>query len=153
VRLRDGLVLRGRRFYDQAELFRALRPEMSWLPQLPAAGGAAPSSYAEIVRGAPIDAAFAANVTVEVAGQRRPLAPADIFGQRDEPHLYAVDWAGDDSLSFVEWQREDLLGVDRLDLREGRITSLRRYFDTLGLLAKRDPSVTGLRAALLSNAG
>jgi hypothetical protein len=27
-----------------------------------------------------------------------------------------------------------------------------RYFDTLGLLAERDPSVMGLRAALLSNA-
>jgi hypothetical protein len=30
---------------------------------------------------------------------------------------------------------------------------MRRNFDTLGLLAEQDPSVTALRAALLSNAG
>lgn len=54
---------------------------------------------------------------------------------------------------FVEWRRGDVLGVDRLDLKDGAIASMRRNFDTLGLLAERDPSVTALRAALLSNTG
>jgi hypothetical protein len=152
VHLQDGLVWRGRRFYDQAELFRALRPEIGWLPQVPVESGTAPRRYAEIMREAPVDAAFAANATVEVAGQRRPLTPADIGRRRADPGHRAVDWAGDDDLAFVEWQDGDLLGVDRLDLKEGQVVFLRRYFDTLGLLAERDPSVTGLRAALLSNA-
>jgi len=36
--------------------------------------------------------------------------------------------------------------------KDGAIVSLRRNFDTLGLLAAHDHSVTALRAALLSNA-
>lgn len=63
-----------------------------------------------------------------------------------------LDWAGDDTLVFIEWRRGELLGVDRLDVAAGRIVSMQRYFDTLGLLGQRDPSVTALRAALLSNA-
>ena len=39
VHLKDGLVHRGRRFYDQATLFRALRPDMPWLPELPPSRG------------------------------------------------------------------------------------------------------------------
>jgi hypothetical protein len=61
--------------------------------------------------------------------------------------------AGDDRLIFVEWRRGDLLGVDRIELGYGAILAPQRYFDTLGLLAERDPSVTALRASLLSNAG
>ena len=34
VHLKDGLVHRGRRFYDQATLFRALRPDMPWLRRI-----------------------------------------------------------------------------------------------------------------------
>lgn len=45
-----------------------------------------------------------------------------------------------------------VLGADMLELKDGAIVSLRRNFDTLGLLAAHDPSVTVLRAALLSNA-
>ena len=41
----------------------------------------------------------------------------------------------------------DLLGIDRLDLADGRIVAMRRYFDTLGLLAENDLSVVALRAA------
>jgi hypothetical protein len=55
-------------------------------------------------------------------------------------------------LAFVEWRRGDLLGVDQLDVADGKIVALRRNFDTLGLLAAHDPSVIALRAALLSNA-
>jgi ketosteroid isomerase-like protein len=152
VHLRDGLVLKGRRFYDQAELFRALRPEMAWLSPLPVAHGRAPGNYREIMAETPIDAAFAADATIEIAGQRRVLAPIDLAHHLAGGALRAIDGAGDDTLAFVEWQHGDLLGVDRLELGGGRIVWLRRYFDTLGLLAKRDPSVTQLRAALLSNA-
>ena len=49
------------------------------------------------------------------------------------------------------WSFEYAQG-DRLELSGGKIVSLRRYFDTLGLLAECDPTVTALRAALLSNA-
>ena len=153
VHLRDGLVHRGRRFYDQATVFRALRPDMGWLPELPRATGVAPESHAELVTGSPIDAPFAAEAKIEGADQRRPLALADLPSHLAGVPLHAVDWAGDSALAFVEWSRGNLLGVDRLEMSEGRIVGLRRYFDTLSLLAEHDPSVTALRAALLSNAG
>lgn len=152
VHLRDGLVHRGRRFYDQATVFRALRPAMGWLPELPRATGRAPASHAELVTGSPIDSPFATNAAIEVADQRQPLAPADLPRHLAGAPLRAVDWAGDCALAFVEWSRGDLLGVDRLEMSDGRIVALRRYFDTLGLLTEHDPSVTALRAALLSNA-
>ena len=82
----------------------------------------------------------------------RPIPLAALTAHLGEQALEVVDHAGDDSLAFVEWRRGDLLGIDRLDLSNGRIVSLGRYFDTLGLLAARDPSVVAMRAALLSNA-
>ncbi len=152
VHLRDGLVHRGRRFYDQARVFRALRPDLAWLPPLAPAAGEGPRSYADLVPGAPVTAPFVADPVIEVADQPKPIPlaalPAHLTGQPFE----VVDHAGDDSLAFVEWRRGDLLGIDRLDLSNGRIVSLGRYFDTLGLLAAHDPSVVALRAALLSNA-
>jgi ketosteroid isomerase-like protein len=153
VHLRNGLVHRGRRFYDQTAVFRALRPDMGWLPESPRATGDAPRSHAELVTGSPVDASFAADALIEVADQRRPLTSTSLMQHLAGAPLRAVDWAGDSTLAFVEWSRGDLLGVDRLEMSEGRIVSLRRYFDTLGLLAEHDPSVTALRAALLSNAG
>lgn len=152
VHLRDGLVHRGRRFYDQARVFRALRPDLGWLPPLAPAAGEGPRTYAEAVPGAPIAAPFAADVTIEVADQPAPISRAALAMHLAGTPFAAVDHAGDDTLAFVEWRRGDLLGVDRLELSRGKIVSLRRYFDTLGLLAERDPTVTALRAALLSNA-
>ena len=153
VHLRDGGVHRGRRFYDQATLFRALRPDMGWLPQMPESSAGAVPAYGDLVTGAPVTAAFASDATIEVPDQRRPLTPNEIAQHLAGAPFQTIDWAGDDTLMFVEWQRGDLLGVDRLELGDGRIASMRRYFDTLGLLAEHDPSVTALRAALLSNAG
>ena len=153
VQLRDGGVFRGRRFYDQATLFRALRPDMGWLPELPATTGAGVLTYADLLPDAAITAPFAADARIEVADQRRTLAPGELKSHLAGAPFIAVDWAGDDELAFVEWRRGDLLGVDRIELAGGRIVALRRYFDTLGLLAEYDPSVTALRAALLSNAG
>lgn len=152
VHLRDGGVHRGRRFYDQAALFRALRPDMAWLPQMPASPQGIVSAYADLVHDAPLNASFASDAIIEVPDQRRPLAPGEVFSHLAGAPLQAIDWAGDDRLMFVEWRRGDLLGVDRLELDGGRIVSMRRYFDTLGLLAEHDPSVTALRASLLSNA-
>lgn len=103
VHLRDGLVHRGRRFYDQATVFRALRPDMGWLPELPRATGASPRSHAELVIGSPIDAPFAANAVIEVADQRRLLTPADLPNHLAGALLRAVDGAGDSALAFVEW--------------------------------------------------
>ncbi len=153
VHLRDGGVHRGRRFYDQATLFRALRPDMGWLPQFPANQSGVAPAYADLVSGAPVSAPFAADATIEAPDQRRPLAPADIVVHLAGSPFQMIDWAGDNTLMFVEWRCGDLLGVDRLDLSDDRIVAMRRYFDTLGLLAEHDPSVTALRAALLSNAG
>lgn len=152
VHLRDGGVYRGRRFYDQATVFRALRPDMGWLPSLPLATGTTPVAYADIVSGAPVAALFAADATIETPDQRRLLTPADLVHHLAGAPFRTVDWAGDGTLMFIEWQRGDLLGADRLELREGRIVSMHRYFDTLGLLAEHDPTVTALRASLLSNA-
>jgi hypothetical protein len=149
VHLRDGLVLRGRRFYDQAELFRALSPEMAWLTQLSTPSGTTARSYRDVMPDAAVDPPFAADARIEIAGQRRVLAPAEL---PKSDAIRAVDWAANDDLAFIEWQSDELLGVDRLELKDGRIVSQRRYFDTLGLLAKRDPSVTALRARLLANA-
>src|SRR5215218_2984442 len=53
VHLKDGLVHRGRRFYDHATLFRALRPDMGWLPELPPASGDDVKTYADAVLNAP----------------------------------------------------------------------------------------------------
>jgi len=153
VHLRDGGVLRGRRFYDQATLFRALRPDMGWLPELPPAAAAGEVRYRDLVPGAPVDLAFAAQARIGAPDQRRQLRPADLPRHLAGAPFELVDWAGDDSLVFIEWRRGDLLGVDRLDIARGQIVSMQRNFDTLGLLAEHDPSVTALRAALLSNAG
>ena len=153
VHLRDGGVHRGRRFYDQATVFRALRPDMGWLPPMPSATNARPVAYTDIVPGVPVAAAFAMDAAIETPDQRRLLAPADLVRHLDGAPFTTIDWAGDDTLVFVERQRGDLQGVDRLELTDGRIVAMRRYFDTLGLLAEHDPSVTALRAALLSNAG
>lgn len=156
VHLREGRVHRGRRFYDQAQVFRALRPDLGWLPQL-APAGHAPVSYGEIVHGAPADLRFAADAVVVLPDQRAPVTPAMLAAHLGSARLEAIDGAGDSAgdagLAFVEWRSADLLGVDRLELRDGRIAHLQRYVDTLGLLARADPSVTALRAALLSNAG
>lgn len=152
VRLRDGGVLQGRRFYDQATLFRALRPDLGWLPELPPASSKDEVSYADLVPGAPTGFRFADDAPIRVPDQRQALRPADLPRHLAGAPFETVDWAGDDTLLFVEWRRGDLLGVDRLDIAASRIVSMQRYFDTLGLLAERDPSVTALRAALLSNA-
>lgn len=153
VHLKGGLVHRGRRFYDQATLFRALRPDMPWLPEQPPAEQADVTTYAEVMPNAPWCLPFAVDVRIETPDQKRPLTPADLRSHLAGAPVEAIDWAGDDTLAFVEWRRGDLLGVDRLDLNDGAIVSMRRNFDTLGLLAERDPSVTALRAALLSNPG
>ncbi len=152
VHLKDGLVHRGRRFYDQATLFRALRPDMPWLPELPPARGNDVKAYGDVMPKAPLHLPFATGARIETPDQKRPLVPADLRNHLAGSPFETIDWAGDDTLTFVEWRRGDLLGVDRLDLEDGAIVSMRRNFDTLGLLAQRDPSVTALRAALLSNA-
>jgi hypothetical protein len=153
VHLKDGLVHRGRRFYDQATLFRALRPDMPWLPELPLSHGDSVTTYDDVMPNAPIRLPFAPGVWIATPDQKRMLTPADLRKHLAGSPFEAIDWAGDDTLAFVEWRRGDVLGVDRLDLREGAIVSMRRNFDTLGLLAQRDPSVTALRSALLSDAG
>lgn len=153
VHLKDGLVHRGRRFYDQATLFRALRPDMPWLPELPPMSGADVQTYGDVVPNAPSRLPFAAGVQIETPDQKRMLTPAELRNHLAGSPFETIDWAGDDTLTFVEWRRGDLLGVDRLDLKDGTIVSMRRNFDTLGLLAERDPPVLTLRAALLSNAG
>jgi len=153
VHLRDGGVFRGRRFYDQATVFRALRPDMGWLPPLAPATDARPVAYTDIVPEAPVTASFAADAAIETPDQRRVLAPADLALHLAGAPFKMIDWAGDDTLMFVEWQHGELLGVDRLELRDGHIAAMRRYFDTLGLLAAQDPTVTALRTTLLSNAG
>lgn len=153
VHLRDGGVFRGRRFYDQATLFRALRPTMGWLPSLPATAEAGEVKYTDIVPGAPLALAFAGSARIDSPDQKRALTPADLRHHLPGAPFEFVDWAGDAKLAFVEWRRGDVLGVDRLNLAGDRIVSMRRHFDTLSMLAERDPSVTALRAALLSNAG
>jgi hypothetical protein len=110
-------------------------------------------AYEDVVPDAPLRLPFAAGARIETPDQKRPLAPADLRNHLAGSPFEAIDWAGDDTLIFVEWRRGDLLGVDRLELKDGAIVTMRRNFDTLGLLAQRDPSVLALRARLLSNAG
>lgn len=126
---------------------------MGWLPQFPPAADAYGGTYAELVPDAPFSLPFARDARIESPDQRRPLVPGDLPRHLVGTPFEMADWAGDDTLGFVEWRRGDLLGVDRLELRGGKIVGLRRNFDTLGLLAALDPSVTALRATLLSNAG
>jgi len=153
VHLKNGLVYRGRRFYDQATLFRALRPDMPWLPALSPSNGNDVKAYNDVVSNAPSYLPFAAGAWIETPDQKRTLAPGDLRYHLAGVPFEAVDSAGDDTLAFIEWRRGDLMGVDRLELKDGAIVSMRRNFDTLGLLAQCDPSVLELRGALLSNAG
>jgi hypothetical protein len=153
VRLKEGRVHRGRRFYDQATVFRALRPDMELLPQLAPSSATFAGTYADLMPGAPFSLPFAAGARIESPDQRRPFAPGDLRHHLSGALFEAVDWADDDTLAFIEWRRGDVLGADMLELKDGAIVSLRRNFDTLGLLAAHDPSVTALRATLLSNAG
>jgi hypothetical protein len=152
VHLKDGLVHRGRRFYDQATVFRALRPDMGRLPQLAPSSAAFSGTYADLMPGAPFTLPFAADARIASPDQQQPFRPGDLPFHLAGAPFETVDWAGDDTLAFVEWRRGDLLGVDQLELKNGKIAALRRNFDTLGLLAAHDPSVISLRAALLSNA-
>jgi hypothetical protein len=153
VRLKEGRVHRGRRFYDQATVFRALRPDMGRLPQLAPTPSTFEGTYADLMPGAPLSLPFAACARIESPDQQRRLAAGDLAKHLGEAPFETIDWAWDDTLAFVEWRRGDLLGVDVLELENGAIVALRRNFDTLGLLAAYDPSATKLRAALLSNAG
>jgi len=153
VRLKEGRVHRGRRFYDQATIFRALRPDMGRLPQLEPSSTAFTVTYADVMPNAPFALPFAASVLIESPDQQSRLAPADLASHMAGAPFETVDWAADDTLAFVEWRRGDLLGVDQLEFEDRKIIALRRNFDTLGLLAAHDPSVIALRAALLSNAG
>lgn len=152
VQLKEGRVHRGRRFYDQATLFRALRPDMARLPQLPPSSGIFSGTYADLMPGAPFALPFADGARIESPDQQRPLTPGDLVKHLAGAPFETIDWAGDETLAFVEWRRGDLLGADLLEIKEGAIVTLRRNFDTLGLLAAHDPSVIALRAALLSNA-
>lgn len=152
VHLKEGRVHRGRRFYDQATVFRALRPDMGRLPQLAPSFTPFSGTYAELMPGAPFALPFATGARIESPDQQRLLAPGDLCHHLPGVPFEAVDWAGDDTLAFIEWQRGDLLGADLLELKDGTIVALRRNFDTLSLLVAHDPSVTALRARLLSNA-
>jgi hypothetical protein len=151
VHLKDGLVHRGRRFYDQATVFRALRPDMGCLPQLAPSSAAFTGTYADLMPGAPFALSFTADARITSPDQQH-FTSGDLPRHLSGAPFETVDWAGDDTLAFVEWRRGDLLGVDQLELEDGKIATLRRNFDTLGLLAAHDPSVLALRAALLSNA-
>jgi hypothetical protein len=79
VHLRDGLMYRGRRFYDQAALFRPLRRDMGWLPESPHSADAGEVRYTDIVAGAPLGLPFAADVRIETSDQKWPLSPADLM--------------------------------------------------------------------------
>jgi hypothetical protein len=96
VHLKDGLVHRGRRFYDQATLFRALRPDMGWLPQLSASTDAASVRYDDLVVDAPIQLPFAPDATVRTPDQREALRPSDLRHHLPGGALTTIDGAGDD---------------------------------------------------------
>jgi hypothetical protein len=78
VHLKDGLVHRGRRFYDQATLFRALRPDMPWRPELPPSPDDFAGTYADVVRGVPLRLPSAQNARIATPDQRRMLKPGDL---------------------------------------------------------------------------
>ncbi|KAI9010165.1 hypothetical protein DFJ74DRAFT_686244 [Hyaloraphidium curvatum] len=153
VRLKNMFVHRGRRFYDQAAIFRALAPDMPTLPALPAGSEGPAPSYGTVVTGLPddFDVSFAEDCVVEVADQATPIAPAQLPHHLAGAPFEAVDWARDERFAFVEWKRGDILGVDRLEIRDGKVTSFRRLFDTLGMVAEMDPKMLELRKQFLSN--
>ncbi len=100
VHLKDGLVHRGRRFYDQATLFRALRPDMPWLPELPPSRGDDVKTYGDVMPDAPLRPPFAAGARIETPDQKRTLAPADLRRHLLGSPFEAVDWAGDAHARF-----------------------------------------------------
>lgn len=129
VHLRDGLVHRGRRFYDQMELFRPLLPAGAGLPPFPAgpaepvAQAAAPRRTEDLVEC--LAAAWAAGDFAALAALHAPegrlLAPglaAPVpreripawgrwFSQLVAPRaMRVVDWAGGGDTLFVEWEVE-----------------------------------------------
>jgi len=133
VHLRNGLVHRGRRFYDQADLFRPLLPATAVLPPFRAApsgpvlqaeagpGGGhagAPEAFLARLEAAWKGGDFAALAALHAAGGRllapglpdaidRDLIPAwgeYLTGLLAPRDLAVVDWAGDGEVLFVEWR-------------------------------------------------
>lgn len=149
--LKEGRVHRGRRFYDQATVFRALKPDMGRLPQLTLSSSRFCGTYADLMPDAPFALPFAAGARIETADQQRARAGRSAASSS----RCALRSRGLGRRRHTRLRRmavRAVLGADMLELKDGAIVSLRRNFDTLGLLAAHDPSVTVLRAALLSNA-
>lgn len=180
VHLKEGLVLNGRRFYDQATLFRALAPEVvGWLHDddvsLPPTDSSKDSSseittYSSIISNLDrsLHFTFSPDAIISVPDTPHPISPTSLtthFSSLGLPSTILPTYknhAGDASLYFIEWtasshnegEEEELLGMDRIELnKQGKVVNVRRFVDTLGLLAKREPKVLELRRELLSNVG
>lgn len=181
VHLRDGLVHRGRRFYDQMELFRPILPAGAGLPPFPGgaaepvAEAAAPRDTAALIERladawngrdfVALAALHAPGAQLLAPGLAAPVPREGIpawgrwWAGLVAPRAHRVaDWAGGDEVLFVEWEVEAeyagapirLDRIDRLLLdRKGRIADSRSYFDTLALVARTDPAVEQIRAAVI----
>ena len=181
VHLRDGLVWRGRRYYDQAELLRPLLAGKPSLPTFtPPEGGETPKHstsrnfdiehYCRMLSARDCEglaSMFARRGELAVPAEPRRLGREDIgawlaFFDRllNVERIEILDHVGDETLAFVEWrltgtyggQPLQLDGVDMLDLSDQHITSARRNFDTLSLLARTDPGIAAIRASVIAGA-
>lgn len=127
VHLRDGLVHRGRRFYDQADLFRPLLPAGAVLP--PFDGEAAdslpersparqPEAFVRQLEEAWQSADFeglaalhaaegrlrAPGLAAPIGRDRIPAWGRHLTGLLNPVGMRVADWAGDEQVLFVEWQ-------------------------------------------------
>jgi len=178
VDLSGDRVVRGRRYYDRRPLFARLDPSLPSLPDARVAPTGAATPIADPVPGAERFARAASDALSRrdgaalqrlfredgcwwSAGRAEPIPRATLPAWQASTSALlpdakrdALQWAGDDSLVFLEWKLSAQLGgepfaiggVDRFDLAAGLALHARSYFDTLDLAtrlaaaAERDPA-------------
>ncbi len=175
VHLKDGLVHRGRRFYDQAELFRPLLPPGIGLPAFTPVAGELPEPVAPgplpardfAARLATMDEAqaYAKKGKFIAPGLARPLSRGELPGYLNHVEslvpdlsLTPVDWVGGGDVVFVEWKGTGTYkgapaSFDRIVRylidEQGLITEARVYADTLALLERDHPEIARIRAGVI----
>lgn len=177
VHLKDGLVHRGRRFYDQVELFRPILPAGIGLPAFTPAAEVVPDALAPgrlpardfAARMAAVDEvqAYAPEGKFMAPGLSRPLSRSELPGYRrylenlvPDLELVPVDWVGTGDVVFVEWRgtgtyRGAPANFDRIVRYvldgQGLVTDARAYYDTMALLEREHPEIARIRAGVIKS--
>lgn len=177
VHLKDGLVHRGRRFYDQVELFRPILPPGIGLPAFTPTAEVAPEAvgpgrlpaknFAQRLASLPEAQTYAPAGKFSAPGLSRPVSRSELPGYLryvkglvPDLELVPVDWVAAGDVVFVEWRGTGIYkgapaNFDRivryvLD-SQGLITDARAYYDTMALLEREHPEIARIRAGVIKS--